>query len=195
MVPGRKFSSTTSALLTSFRRMACPSGAFMLRVRLFLLRFTARKYVASPPTKGGQPRVSSPLAGSSTLITSAPMSPRNMEPKGPARMRVKSMTRTPARGGRQRAGRGDFFLALFTWHPFPETLDEALADGRHLLSAIPRPPPDQACAVGKSQVGEVEDRVDIFHGHARSDPDPSGLLAVAEQARPALELHDGDVQR
>ena len=43
MVPGRKFSSTTSALAMSFRRMACPSGAFRLRVRLFLFRFTDRK--------------------------------------------------------------------------------------------------------------------------------------------------------
>src|SRR5882762_3182739 len=47
--------------------------------------------------KGGpQLRVSSPLPGGSTLITSAPMSPSIMVHKGPARMRVRSSTRTPA---------------------------------------------------------------------------------------------------
>ena len=43
MVPGRKFSSTTSALAMSRRRIACPSGAFMFSVRLFLLRLTDMK--------------------------------------------------------------------------------------------------------------------------------------------------------
>src|SRR5260370_31229224 len=99
MVPGLKFSRTTSALATSLRRMACPSGAFILRVRLFLLRLTERKYVASPPEKGGQPRVSSPLPGSSTLMISAPMSPRIIEQNGPASTRVRARTRIPASGG------------------------------------------------------------------------------------------------
>jgi hypothetical protein len=43
MVPGRKFSSTTSAEASSVRRISCPSGAFMFRVRLFLFRLTERK--------------------------------------------------------------------------------------------------------------------------------------------------------
>jgi hypothetical protein len=43
-------------------------------VTLFFPRFTLMKYVDSPPAKAGQARVSSPLPGSSTLITSAPMS-------------------------------------------------------------------------------------------------------------------------
>src|SRR5262249_42043565 len=160
------------------------------RVRLFLLRFTARKYVASPPANGGHPRVSSPLLGSSILMTSAPMSPRNMEPNGPARIRVKSRTRMPASGARERAG-ADVFLALFTWPPFQEPLDEALADGCHLLSAIPGPPPEQARPIGESQVREVENRVHVFYRDLGSNLDAAGLLAVAEQACPAFELHDG----
>src|SRR5262245_46815161 len=170
--------------------MFCPSGAFMFNVRLFLLRFTAMKYVASPPTNGGQPRVSSPLAGSSTLMTSAPMSPRNMEPNGPARIRVKSTTRTPARGGRDRVGRRertvDFCLALLTGSPFYEPLHEALADGGDLLATIARATPEQARAVGKAEVREVENRVDTLHRYDRSDPDATRFLTVAEDARTAV---------
>ena len=36
------------------------------------------------------------MAGSSTLITSAPMSAKNMDAKGPDKMRVKSNTRMPS---------------------------------------------------------------------------------------------------
>src|SRR5262247_1324835 len=125
------------------RRMACPSGAFMFRVRLFLLRLTDMKYVASPPAKGGQPRVSSPLPGSSILITSAPMSPSDMAQKGPARTRVRSITRMPDSGPRARVPEGrralptrDVRLAVFTSFPFHEAFDEALADGGDLLAAV-----------------------------------------------------------
>ena len=104
----------------------------MLSVRLFLFRFTARKYVASPPTKGGQPRVSSPLPGSSILITSAPMSPRDMAQKGPARTRVRSMTRMPDSGARP-VLRGapvprDFCLTVFSSRdvPFQKPLTKLL---------------------------------------------------------------------
>src|SRR5947207_2362640 len=45
---------------------------------------------------GPQLRVSSPRSGGSTLITSAPMSPSIMVHSGPARIRVRSTTRTPA---------------------------------------------------------------------------------------------------
>src|SRR6266700_3015925 len=142
MVPGLKFSSTTSALATSLRRMACPSGAFMLRVRLFLLRLTERKYVASPPAKGGQPRVSSPLPGSSTLMTSAPMSPSDIEQNGPARTRVKSMTRMPASGGRGFLLTGVFFLAFVIRPSLEESLGQALGNGSDLLTASACPPPE-----------------------------------------------------
>src|SRR5581483_11238785 len=54
---------------------------------------------ASSPTKGGpQPRVSSPVSGGSTLITSAPRSARSMVQYGPARTREKSSTRRPLSG-------------------------------------------------------------------------------------------------
>src|SRR5215813_7590300 len=207
MVPGRKFSRTTSALATSVRRMACPSGAFMLRVRLFLLRLTERKYVASPPAKGGQPRVSSPLPGSSTLMTSAPMSPRIIEQKGPASTRVRSSTRIPVRGGRVfRSTREDrevaaellfatvfFFLAVATRSSPPHTLDHALGDGRHLLATGARPPPEEPRPIREPHVGEVEHMIERFDTHARADPDAFRFLAVTEEPGAAVQLDEGDV--
>src|SRR3990172_1749527 len=203
MVPGRKFSISTSARRISRRRMSCPSGAFRLSVRLFLPRLTAMKYVASPPAKGGQPRVSSPLPGSSTLMTSAPMSASAMEQKGPASTRVRSTTRIPASGGRTarerpRAAREAGFdrtVSLPTRPPFPDALDDALGDGGHLLAPGARPSPEEARPIGEAQGREVEDGVHGLDGHARPDLDAAGLVPVAEEPRPALEFDQRDVQR
>src|SRR5215468_5085942 len=195
MVPGRKFSSTTSAFAIRRRRMAWPSGAFMLRVRLFLLRFTDMKYVASPPEKGGQPRVSSPLPGSSTLMTSAPMSPSDMEQNGPASTRVRSMTRTPASGGRGAFLTGAFLLRVATGPSSPDAFGQALGDGCDLLAAGTRPPPEEAGPVSEAHMGEVKHIVERLDPHARPDPDAPRLLAVAEEPRAAFELDERDVQR
>src|SRR6266850_4713311 len=185
MVPGLKFSRTTSALATSLRRMACPSGAFMLRVRLFLLRLTERKYVASPPENGGQPRVSSPLPGSSTLITSAPMSPRIIEQNGPASTRVRSRTRTPASG---RSARG-------TLPPLPHPLGETPRDRVDAVAGVAGAPPEQPRALHRPQVGEIIDIVDRLDRHPGADFDPAGVRAVADEAAAAAKLDDGEVQR
>src|SRR5499426_3186841 len=195
MVPGRKFSSTTSARAMRRRRMACPSGAFMLRVRLFLLRLTDMKYVASPPVKGGQPRVSSPLPGSSTLITSAPMSPRDMAQKGPASTRVRSMTRMPARGGRGFFWADALRLAVATEPSPPDALGQALGDRRDLLAPGAGAPPEEAGPVREAPVGEVKHIVERFDAHARADPDASRLRAVTEQPRAPFELDQRDVER
>jgi hypothetical protein len=45
MTPGRKFSTTTSAVAASFRKIALPSSSFRFRVTDFLLEFWARKLV------------------------------------------------------------------------------------------------------------------------------------------------------
>src|SRR5712664_4834595 len=151
MVPGLKFSRTTSALATSLRRMACPSGAFMLRVRLFLLRLTERKYVASPPENGGQLRVSSPLPGSSTLMTSAPMSPSIIAQKGPARTRVRSRTRIPASGA----------LLFATWSSFPDALGQALRDRVDTLAGAAGAAPEEPHPVHRAEMREI---VNVTHG-------------------------------
>jgi hypothetical protein len=55
--------------------MRRPSSCLRFSVSDRLPRLTERKYVLSPSTNGGpQPRVSSPLPGSSILTTSAPAS-------------------------------------------------------------------------------------------------------------------------
>src|SRR5258705_3282719 len=195
MVPGRKFSITTSALARRRRRIACPSGAFMLRVRLFLLRLTDMKYVASPPAKGGQPRVSSPLPGSSTLMISAPMSPSDMAQKGPARTRLRSMTRSHARGGRGCFFTGVFFLAVATRASSPDTLGQALGNGCDLLTAGARPTPEEPRPVSEAHVGEVKHIVERLDAHTGADLDAARSFAVTEEARSALELDEGDVQR
>src|SRR5690349_13877820 len=177
MVPGRKFSTTTSAAASRRRRISCPSGALRSRVRLFLLRLTDRKYVASPCTNGGQPRVSSPLPGSSTLMTSAPMSPSDIVQKGPASTRVMSITRTPESGGRLRreaagfaARRGAVMreraLVLATGPPVPHAFHDALADGGDALAARAGAPPEQTRPVREAHVREVEHRIDRLHRHA-----------------------------
>src|SRR5262245_36749988 len=109
---------------------------------LFLPRFTDMKYVASPFTNGGHERVSSPLPGSSTLMISAPMSPRIIEQKGPASTRVRSSTRTPDSG---RSARGTVF-------PFPH-----------------RRQPD---AGGPSGHGGVEHRRVVSHSPGREQRAP-----------------------
>src|SRR5512134_1791952 len=96
-VPSLKFSTSTSAFFTSCARTSWPAFTPMLSVSERLLRLTPRKYADSPLTKGGpQVRVSSPAPGGSTLITSAPMSPSICVHSGPARMRVRSSTRSPS---------------------------------------------------------------------------------------------------
>lgn len=89
--------------------MIClPFSAFKLTVTDFLLRLTQRKYAdsgcsASDASKfaahgGPHALVSSPFLGFSTLITSAPRSPRSIVQYGPASTRVKSRTRMPCSG-------------------------------------------------------------------------------------------------
>src|SRR2546430_13984563 len=69
-----------------------PTG--MLR----LLRLALRKTVPRPGAgNGGQPRVSSPWPTVSTLMMSAPRSPRYWAHRGPAKTFDRSRTRTPVR--------------------------------------------------------------------------------------------------
>src|SRR5262249_59287674 len=124
------------------------------------------------------------------------MSPKDMAQKGPARTRVRSMTRTPARGGRGFFfGAGALRLAVATEPSSPDALGQALGDRRDLLAAGSGAPPEQARPVGEAHVREVKHIIERFDAHARADPDASGLRAVAEEPRSALELDERDVQR
>src|SRR5438445_2927711 len=71
----------------------------MSTATLRLLRLALRKTVPRPGAgNGGQPRVSSPWPTVSTLMMSAPRSPRYWAHKGPAKTFDRSRTRTPVRG-------------------------------------------------------------------------------------------------
>src|SRR5919106_3843725 len=185
MVPVRKFSSSTSLLRASFWRSVRPSADFKFSVRLCLLRFTAMKYVASPPTNGGHERVSSPLPGSSSLITSAPMSPRIIEQNGPASTRVRSRTRIPVSG---RSARG-------TFPPLPHPLGEAPRDRVDTIAGTAGATPEQSRPLHRAKVREIVDVVDGLDRHRRADLESVGSGPVTDEAAAALELDDGDVQR
>src|SRR5437879_1351680 len=71
----------------------------MSTAMLRLLRLALRKTVPRPGAgNGGQPRVSSPWPTVSTLMMSAPRSPRYWAHNGPAKTFDRSRTRMPVRG-------------------------------------------------------------------------------------------------
>src|SRR5690242_4790989 len=185
MVPVRKFSSRTSLFLASRSRIWRPSGALRFSVTLFLLRLTDMKYVDSPPANGGQPRVSSPLPGSSILMTSAPMSPSSMAQYGPASTRVRSSTRMPFSGASAR-GIGS---------SFHDSLRETARDRVDAIAGMAGATPEQARALHGAHVREVVNVVHRLDRHDRSDAQPARLGAVTHEARAAFELDDRDVQR
>src|SRR5262245_2006445 len=151
---------------------------------LFLLRFTDMKYVDSPSTKGGQLRVSSPLPGSSTLITSAPMSPSIIAQKGPARTRVRSSTRTPASGP----------LGFATESSFPGALRQTLRDRAHALAGTAGAAPEELRAVERAEMRKVVDVADRLDRHPRADLEPLSLVAMADETRAADQIDERDVQ-
>src|SRR5258708_3044520 len=90
---GRLFPTTTSAVFTSFMKIATPSLSFRLSVIERLLRC---RFWKSGPWRG-PPIVSlSTLGGVSILITSAPKSASWRTQVGPARTRERSRTRKRA---------------------------------------------------------------------------------------------------
>src|SRR4029453_15487921 len=101
MAPGRRLCTSTSARLTRRCRTSSPPGDLRSRARLFLLRLSAMNVALSLPQYGGaHARASAPRPGRSTLMTSAPMSPRIWVQKGPATFCVRSATITLSSGGR-----------------------------------------------------------------------------------------------
>src|SRR5262249_8400092 len=96
MVPGPKFSTTTSPFLTRSSNIPRPRGSFRLSVTLFLLAFRKRKPQLSTPGRSESARrLGSPASGS-TLMTSAPSQARVWVHEGPASYCVRSMIRMPS---------------------------------------------------------------------------------------------------
>src|SRR5213594_1724450 len=183
IVPGRKFSTTTSLLRARVRRISRPSRALRLSVTLFLPRLTDMKYVASPATNGGHFRVSSPLPGSSTLTTSAPMSASIMVQNGPASTRVRSSTRTPSSG-----------LVRATFASLEEPAHDAAGHRVDAIAGAAGAAPEQTRPVERVQAREVIDVVHRLDGDEGADAHAPGLRAVADEAGAPLKLDEGDVE-
>src|SRR5579884_1209871 len=94
ITPGRKFSISTSLLATSPRSSSCPRGLERSSVIASLLRPSTFHHSPWPSLRWPWVRAGSPR-GCSTLITSAPWSPRIRAAKGPAKSVATSRTRTP----------------------------------------------------------------------------------------------------
>ena len=90
--------TNTSAVATRSSRASRASCRFRFSVTLRLLRLMFMCIAAMFGCRAGPVwRLGSPC-GVSTLITSAPRSPRIMVASGPRILTVRSMTRTPASG-------------------------------------------------------------------------------------------------
>jgi len=101
--PGPKLSNRTSETRTMFKSAALQRGSRRSNEILFLLRLMPKKRAlerapSGPSTKGPLARPRSPVTGRSTFMTSAPMSAKTTEQKGPATMWVTSKTRIPSSG-------------------------------------------------------------------------------------------------
>ena len=103
-VPGRKFSTSTSAVAASRRRRSWPSAlrrssVTLLRPRPSTAQNSEYWPSASPAsTNGPISRMKSPPRGCSILMTSAPCSPSSPAQNGAAMRVPRSRTRTPASG-------------------------------------------------------------------------------------------------
>ena len=95
-VPGRKFSATTSTSRHRRRISACPAGSRRLQVIDFLLRASESHQRDTPSTWRPSRRRSSPTPGCSTLMTSAPNSPRSVAHMGAAMNVARSRTTRPS---------------------------------------------------------------------------------------------------
>ena len=123
IVPGEKFSTTTSDLsasfikqLRAFRRHQIERDALLAAINTVVVAGVAAGII------GAKPRESSPRPGTSILMTSAPRSARFIVQNGPASTRVRSMTRIPASGFCS--------ITLKSSSPFNCDLDEAFARAR-----------------------------------------------------------------
>src|SRR6202521_475426 len=99
IVPGRRFSTTTSAVSTSLRKISLPFSVLRSNAIERLLRLRRMNAEPSPSISGADWRTTSPPSGCSTLMTSAPRSASCMAQNGAAIKFPTSTTRMPASGG------------------------------------------------------------------------------------------------
>ena len=97
-VPGRKFCTNRSACATIRFNSSMPRASFRLIATDRLLRLAIAKVGDIPRRRPARARVRSPIPGGSTLITSAPWSPRIIVAIGPEIICVTSIMRKPLSG-------------------------------------------------------------------------------------------------
>src|SRR3954469_10922681 len=147
IVPGRKFSRTTSA--DSHRRIAIawPAGSRRLSVTERLLRARIDHHSEwSLWRRRPQSRIASPAPGASIFTTSAPKSPSSVPTYGPASSWPNSIARSPVSGPSPSAG---------MTRPARPSLPSLIVD--HLREELDRPddvhPHDR---LGKSRLAALE---------------------------------------
>src|SRR5689334_12397064 len=122
MRPGAKFSTTTSARSTMFKKSARPSACLRSIVTLRLLALKTRKNIASSPGTSGRLRRDCSPPGGSILMTSAPSQPRNWVHVVPASNWVRSRIRMPLSA-----------RSAMAWSPWPERVSDAGQRGPRML--------------------------------------------------------------
>src|SRR5258708_1522346 len=101
IVPGLKFSMTTSLRAISSSAISRPSGFEISKVISRLPRAIVFHQSGESPLCGGHSRRASGLPGFSALITSAPKSASSVPTNGPASIEPSSSTRTSPRAARR----------------------------------------------------------------------------------------------
>src|SRR5215210_3322565 len=190
VTPGRKFSSTTSAVAASRRNAEFCASSLRSSTTLRLLRLTARNAAVSSPRmrKPMAWRAWSPEPGGSTLMTSAPMSPRSWaqnedrEHLEPAREHEGAQEPQAARRDRGVVlGRADLAEAR------PDDV-EACDDARHRGRRVDADPRHHDGAAGDDEDVEGEEREDALADLLREDPPADAQHLHGRRAHLALDL-------
>ena len=188
MVPGEKFSTTTSAHSISGFKISRLSGFFMSSARLRFEVFRCANHGLSSKLPGFETltctssRVRQGRVRLSTLITSAPRSPSIFVVIEPTRAQEKSSTRTPANG---------------PVAPSAESVCPGCARGRERALAAPEAPPPQVrpariapeCAAGYAAVGSISQKLRAVRcGSASTSPGSAITVALMPRRRPSVAI-------
>src|SRR6267143_2128128 len=176
MVPGRRFSTRTSARAASVRKASLPRGALRSRATERLFRFSRRKLDDSPSRNGPLARVWSPPSGFSILMTSAPRSASCRVQNGAAMKLPTSSTRIPDSAAS--ASSNLRRRSILPTRPLSGEEALRLVGGAH----------DRARQIGIRITVAVVDEGGLLQALARMDGAPplSSQLAQVHQERPGF---------
>src|SRR5438552_3477358 len=183
MVPGRRFSTTTSARRIRRRNTSLPSRDLRSSARERLFRFRRTKLDDSPSRNGAVVRTWSPPSGFSIFTTSAPRSASCSVQKGAAMKLPTSMTRMPANAD---SGMGAPLSEEPRADAGPD--EQRLPHGRHAaLQPDQVPPVEEVLGGGEQRPTRRE--------HPRELHVEDGEPGQAENVAIVFELVGGPAQR